>query len=104
MGAVGTADLDFGAFPGKHDVTVAVTGQTAIGAGSRVEAWVQPQVSADHSADEHMVEALVVFARDIVAGTGFTIYGFENFLRAHSEDVTTADNLYGVYKVAWAWI
>ena len=76
MGAQGTATLDFGAFPGESDATVAVTGQAAIVAGSLVEAWIRPVATADHSADEHMLETLKIFAADIVAGAGFTIYGF----------------------------
>lgn len=76
MGAQGTATLDFGAFPGKSDASVTVTGQAAIEAGSLVEAWIRPVATADHSEDEHMVETLKVFAANIVAATGFTIYGF----------------------------
>lgn len=75
MGAQGTATLDFGAFPGTSDASVTVTGQTGILAGSLVEAWVYPVATADHSADEHMVETFRVFAHTIVAGTGFTITG-----------------------------
>ena len=55
MGAQGTAVLDFGAFPGKSDASVAVTGQAAIVAGSLVEAWIRPVDTADHTADEHML-------------------------------------------------
>lgn len=76
MGAQGTATLDFGTFPGKSDASVAVTGQAGIVAGSLVEAWIRPVATADHTADEHMVETLKVFAANIIAGTGFTIYGF----------------------------
>lgn len=76
MGAQGTATLDFGAFPGKSDASVAVTGQAAIVAGSLVEAWIRPAATADHTDTEHMVETLNVFAASIVVGTGFTIYGF----------------------------
>lgn len=76
MGASGTAELDFGAFPGKSDASVAVTGQTGIVAGSLVEAWIRPVDTADHTADEHMLETIKIFAHNIVAGTGFTISGF----------------------------
>jgi hypothetical protein len=34
MGAQGQTTIDFGAFPGKSDASVAVTGQAAIVAGS----------------------------------------------------------------------
>jgi len=91
-GTTGTADLDFGAFPGKSDASVDVTGQTGIVAGSIVEAWIRPVATADHTADEHLVEELRVVAGNIVAGTGFTIYG-----------VSGGHRLYGVWKVAWRW-
>ncbi len=74
--ASGTAILDFGAFPGASDASVAVTGQTNIVAGSLVEAWIRPVATADHTDTEHMVETFQVFAALIVAGVGFTIYGF----------------------------
>ena len=92
MSASGTATLDFGAFPGATDASVAVTGQASIIAGSLVGAWVRPVATTDHSIDEHMVESLSVVARDIVAGTGFSIYG-----------VTDNLPLYGQWTIAWAW-
>lgn len=126
MGAQGTADLDFGAFPGTSDASIAVTGQTGIVAGSLVEAWIRPVDTADHSADEHMVETIKVVARDIVAGTGFTIYGVNTsqlnepltpHLTDRERNSQTAipggastpsiggqgTRLYGVWKVAWVW-
>ena len=76
MATTGTATLDFGAFPGASDASVAVTGQAAIVAGSYVECWIRPVATADHTADEHMVETIKVIAGNISAGVGFTIYGF----------------------------
>jgi hypothetical protein len=76
MGATGTTTINFGAFPGKSDASVVITGQAAIVAGSLVEAWIRPVATADHTDTEHMVETLKVFAADIVAGVGFTIYAF----------------------------
>lgn len=131
MGATGTATLNFGAFPGASDTSVAVTGQTGIVAGSLVEAWIRPVDNVDHSADEHMVETLKVFAASIVAGTGFTIYGFNTSqsneplsppgnLRRHGASTTAGQNtkgpgdqigsvggqgtrIYGQWTIAWAW-
>jgi len=74
MGAQGTTTIDFGAFPGSSHATVAVTGQASILAGSLVEAWLFPAATADHTADEHVVETIKVMAGDVVAGTGFTVY------------------------------
>lgn len=96
MGAQGTAELDFGAHPGATHATVAVTGQAAILAGSLVEAWVRPEATTDHSADEHTVENLIVKARDIVAGTGFTIHGVEGPCNGKSK-------LWGKWSIAWVW-
>lgn len=69
----GTTIVDFGSAGSSH-LTQAVTGQTAILAGSLVYCWVKPEATTDHSADEHVVESLRVFASDIVAGVGFTIH------------------------------
>jgi hypothetical protein len=132
MGAQGTATLDFGAFPGKSDASVNVTGQTGIVSGSLVEAWIRPVDTVDHTADEHMLETFQVFAATIVAGTGFTIYGFNTSQlsdsltefgqgRNHLSTGTAAagtgqganthqrsvggrgTRIYGQWTIAWAW-
>jgi hypothetical protein len=99
--ATGTAVVNFGAFPGAADTSLDITGQAAIAAGTLVEAWVRPIATAEHSVDEHMVEQFNLFAANISAGTGFTIYAFE-------DGPTTVRNeghrLYGTYTVAWAWL
>jgi hypothetical protein len=102
MGAQGTVLLNFGAFPGTTDATVAVTGQTGILSGSLVEAWILPTATADHTADEHWVEELQVFAGGVVAGTGFTVYGVH---RPASQAVDTGQGtlLNGAYTIAWVW-
>jgi hypothetical protein len=127
--ATGVAILDFGVFPGKSDASVAVTGQAAIVAGSLVEAWIRPVATADHTDTEHMVETLKVFAADIVAGTGFTIYGFNDSQLNEGLEIRTGGRstllapsasgpvgtdaprvggrgtlLYGQWTVAWAWV
>lgn len=111
MGASGTATLDFGAFPGASDASVAVTGQAGILAGSLVEAWLRMEATADHSADEHLVETIKVMAGNIVAGTGFTVYGV-NTSELFSETASTGNatdvggegtRLYGTWTVAWVW-
>lgn len=96
MGAQGTATLDFGAFPGSSDATVAVTGQTAIVGGSLAEAWVVPADTADHTIDEHTVEPPAVFVINIVAGTGFTIRGV---YQGGGQDTRT----YGQWNIGWVW-
>ena len=118
MGAQGTALLDFGAFPGKSDASVAVTGQTGILAGSLIEAWLIPADTADHKADEHLVETIRVMAATIVVGTGFTIYGvnispltehqlFQPWPQFPTKTVLIetgrATLIYGKWNVAWVW-
>jgi VCBS repeat-containing protein len=128
---VGTATIDFGTFPGSSHASVVVTGQTGIVAGSIVQAWIRPVATADHSADEHMLETIKVHASDIVAGTGFTINAFNaGMLNEPGEDPRAKDNLsqiaarpggrgqqhgltadgggkgtriYGQWTIAWSW-
>ena len=99
MGASGTTTIDFGAFPGKSDTSAAVTGQAGILSNSLVEAWIRPVATADHSADEHLVEELSVMAGNIAVGTGFTIYGIHKPAMSHGADT----RLYGLWTVSWAW-
>jgi len=101
MGAQGVATLDFGAFPGASDASVAVTGQGSIVAGSLVEAWILPAVTADHSADEHLVETLEVYAGNIIAGTGFTIYGINK--SSLFEPTGRGTRIYGAWNIPWVW-
>jgi hypothetical protein len=108
MGASGTATLDFGAFPGKTDTSVAVTGQAGILSGSVIGAWLTPVATADHSADEHIIDGPFVVAGSIVGGTGFTIYGITpNYpnpvdgLPRYSTNNTPMP--YGLWSVFWCW-
>lgn len=130
MGAQGTTTVNFGAFPGAWEASAVVTGQTGIVAGSLVEAWIRPEATSDHSADEHMYEPLRVMAGNIAAGTGFTIYAFSECRpepltvpgigRRHVAHATAGNNvkgpgdqiasvggkpprLYGQFTIAWVW-
>lgn len=130
MATTGTATLDFGAFPGASDTSITITGQTGILSGSYVEAWIFPADTVDHTADEHMIETLKVIAGNVVAGTGFTIYGFNTSQlneplteygagRNHKSTGTAAANtgyqgreksvggtgtrIYGKWNIAWVW-
>ena len=93
MAATGTTVLNFGAWPGSTDTSVTITGQTSIVSGSFVEAWIFPATTSDHTPDEHIADPPVVYAGNIVPGTGFTIYG-----RMPSTFMT-----YGTWNVAWVW-
>ena len=92
----GTTTVNFGSGASESNDTLAtatVTGQTAIVAGSLVEAWVRVAASADHTVDEHSVESLKIEAGNIVAGTGFTVYA-----------LCTEGKTYGVWNINWAWV
>lgn len=127
MGAQGTVEVDFGAFPGKSDVAQAVA-QAAIGAGNLVEAWLWPIATTDHTADEHIVESIRVFAHSVVAGVGFTITARnDNPINEPLEYIAGKGNttlagalvvpsklqhptaggmgtrIYGKWRVAWCW-
>jgi hypothetical protein len=73
MATQGTATLDFGAFPGSSDTSLFVSSPSIL-AGSLVEAWIFPAATTDHSADEHLIESVMVMAGNVVASSGFTIY------------------------------
>jgi hypothetical protein len=121
MAGQGTALLDFGAYPGGSDASVAVSAPTITG-GALVEAWVFPADTADHLADEHLVETIRVFAGNVQAGVGFTIYGVNSsqlnevaaLPRSTGPGVTSetapqsvlggiGTRIYGQWTVAWAW-
>lgn len=121
----GTTTIDFGAFPGGSDAKVTVTGQTAITAGSVLQAWLVAQPTADHTADEHRVETISVTCGNIVAGTGFDIYaqntsqlneplaeaGVSSFRSAAATVYGYAGRsvggqgtrIYGTWTVHWRW-
>ena len=113
MPGSGTTTVNFGAFPGSSDTSIAVTGQTGILTGSLIEAWILPATTADHSADEHVFDTLNVIAGNISAGVGFTIYAVNT--SQLNEPLTPTDRsggvsvggqgtrLYGLYSVGWVW-
>jgi hypothetical protein len=123
--ATGSVIIDFGAFPGGSDASVVVTGQTAILASSLVEAFLSPAATADHSADEHLVETLNVMAGNVVPGVGFTIYavntsqlnepvtpgsvagggpGQVGSLNTMPSQGGQGTRIYGKWNVGWAWV
>jgi hypothetical protein len=54
------------------------------------------EATADHTADEHFVEPIEIQAGNIIAGTGFTIYGINR--------TPIGDTLiYGQWTVGWVW-
>ena len=98
---VGYTTVDFGAFPGSSDTSVAVTGLTGIATTSTVNAWVVAKATADHTADEHLVETIKVMAGNISAGVGFTIYAANTSQLYNASGNGT--RLYGQWTVAYQW-
>lgn len=121
MGAQGTATLDFGVFPGASDAFVDVA-SVGVLTTSLVEAWIRPEATNDHTADEHMVETLKVFGVCTVNDT-IRIYGLNtsetNASLGYSRDgerdgvsrpmdpmpdsTNRGTRLYGTWKVAYVW-
>jgi hypothetical protein len=89
LGGAGRSVVDFGA--GKSLVSVSVAAP-AILSTSVIVAQVAAIATANHSADEHLVEDLEVRAGAPVQGVGFTLYAR-----------TRAVKLYGKYTLAWTW-
>ena len=89
-GNQGSATIDFGT--GALDAKVAVTGQAGIVSGSLIRAWLSGLATSNNLADAGFAEDIAVFAGDIVAGTGFTVYAFCRFGSA-----------FGQYVTNWSW-
>ena len=92
--ATGTATIDFGAAPGSNEASVAVTGQTAIGATSKAEAFVMADdTSASHTANDHryLGQFATLTCGTPSAGTGFTIYA------------RSTQKLTGTWTLRWVW-
>ena len=95
--AVGTATVDFGAFPGTDKASIAVTGQAALVSGSKIEAWLRAEATAEHPEDEVMMLSKFVTVNVpitlVVAATGFTIV-----VVCHDGFST------GTLLIDWAWV
>lgn len=92
--STGTATIDFGAFPGSNEASVAVTGQTSILGTSKAEAFVMgDDTTSDHTASDHRYfSALVGLSCGTpTAGTGFTIYA------------RSTEKLSGTFTLRWVW-
>ena len=91
---IGTAVIDFGAFPGLNESSVIVTGETAISATSKAEAYVMADdTTSDHSANDHSYLPMLAFftCGAVSAGVGFTIF-------ARSEH-----KMQGTFTLRWVW-
>lgn len=90
----GTATLDFGAYPGSSEASVAVTGLSSISATSKAEAFLMADdTSSSHTASDHRYASILMglTCGTPTAGTGFTIYG------------RALDKLQGTWTVRYVW-
>lgn len=91
---LGTATINFGAFPGSNEASVVVTGQTGINATSKAEAYVMADdTTSDHTASDHRYFAALVALTcgTPSAGVGFTIYA------------RSLEKLQGTFALRWVW-
>ena len=87
----GSATIDFGSGSGTNLVSTTVTGQTGLGLGSIVKAWVSYSSTASHNAIEHLVTPIKIGVDTLVVNTGFKITAFSEF------------TLTGTFNVNWEW-
>ena len=90
----GTATIDFGSVHGSNEASVDVTGQGAISATSKCEAYVMgDDTTSDHTAADHRYFSALVglTCGTPSAGTGFTIYA------------RSTEHLHGTWSVRWVW-
>lgn len=90
----GTATIDFGAFPGSNEASIAVTGLDTISATSKADAYVMADdTTSDHTASDHRYFDLLVglTCGTPTAATGFTIYA------------RCAEKMQGTFQVRWVW-
>lgn len=91
---IGSAVLDFGAFPGANEASVAVTGQASIQTTSKAEAFIMgDDTSSSHTANDHRYAAALMglSCGTPSAGTGFPIYA------------RCAEKLQGTFTLRFIW-
>ena len=90
----GTATLNFGAYPGSNEASIAVIGQTTILTTSEVDVYIKGDAtSTSYTANDHKYIAalLSLTVSTPIAGTGFTIYA------------RSIHKLSGTVTVNWVW-
>lgn len=88
----GVSIIDFGA--GSNEASVAVTGQTAISATSKAEAFVMGNdTTSDHTANDH--KYFPTFA-GLTCGTPTATVGFTIYARS-------TEKLTGQWSIRWMW-
>ncbi len=90
----GTATIDFGAFPGSNEASIAVTGLSTISNTSKAESFVMgDSTTAGHSASDHRY--LAAFT-GLTCGTPTTGVGFTIYARSQ-------EKLQGTFLLNYVW-
>lgn len=92
--AIGSATIDFGAYPGNNEASVVVPGQTTISVTSKTDTFIMADdTTSDHTASDHRYLSVAVglTCGTPVAATGFTIYA------------RSIEKLQGTYLIRWVW-
>ena len=90
----GTVTIDFGAFPGSNEASIAVTGQTSILSTSKAEAYIMgDDATSDHTASDHryLTTMIGLTCGTPTLATGFTIYA------------RSTEKLQGTFALRWVW-
>lgn len=90
---VGSGEIDFGAFPGANEASVAITGQASIVAGSKITITPAAVATSDHTLNDNAYAAMLTALTPgtITAATGFIVY-------ARSEQ-----KMQGKLPFNWSW-
>ena len=86
----GEVTLDFGA--ANKTAEVVVTGVSNIQLTSIVYPNVKIEATTEHATDDFLVDPIRLAYKDVIAGTGFTIYGEMDNARAN-----------GTYTIQWSF-
>ena len=90
---LGTATIDFGAWPGSNEASITVSDATII-TGAKCDAFVMADsTTSDHTASDHKYFTALagLSAGNVVNTTGFTIYA------------RSMEKLEGTFLVNWVW-
>jgi len=91
--ALGTATLDFGAWPGSNEAQVVIGGQSAISAGSYTGVFPMAEASGAHTLNDstYAFMWIAVTCTAAVAGVGFTVLA------------RSAYSFTGTFVIRWVW-
>lgn len=91
MTGTGTAEIDFGAWPGSNEASVVVAA-TGVTADTHVEAWVMGSDSTtDHTASDHRYFPVFAALTTAPGADTFTVYG------------RSTQKLTGAFKLHYVW-